>query len=271
MQPLPEMIDSTLEVNDRVATLTLARDDLRNALTGTALVDDIVRAAEWLNTGDDVSVMILTGKGSAFSSGGNIKEMQSRQGIFAGSAADIEKSYRLGIQRMTLAMDKVEVPIIAAVNGPAIGAGFDLACMCDLRLASNKAVVGETFINLGIIPGDGGAWYLQRLVGYQRAAEMTMSGRLVKADEALSLGLFLEIVEPEHLLTRAVEMARQLADKPPLALRLTKRLLRMARDRDLNDVLQASASFQGMLHQTEDHQEAVSAFLEKRPGCFCGR
>ena len=271
MQPLPEMIDSTFEVADRVAVLTLNRNDLRNALTGTALVNDIVTAVEWVNACKEVSVMILTGAGSAFSAGGNIQEMKSRKGIFAGSAIDIEQSYRQGIQSMTVAMEKLEVPVIAAVNGPAVGAGFDLACMCDLRLASSRAVVGETFINLGLIPGDGGSWYLQRLVGYQRAAELTLSGRLVKAEEALSLGLFLEVVEPEQLMDRARELALQLAVKPPQAIRLTKRLLHFARSRELDDVLRLSASFQGMLHQTEDHLEAVNAFLEKRTGRFCGQ
>lgn len=271
MQPLPEMIDSTFEVADRVAILTLNRNDLRNALTGTGLVNDIINAVTWVNGCADVSVMVLTGAGSAFSAGGNVKEMQARQGIFAGSALEIEGNYRQGIQRMTLAMDQVEVPVIAAVNGPAIGAGFDLACMCDLRLASGNAVIGETFVNLGIIPGDGGAWFLQRLVGYQRAAELTLSGRLVKAEEALAMGLFLEIVEPDELMTRARELALQIASKPPLAVRLTKRLLRMARCHELDDVLQMSATFQGCLHQTEDHMEAVTAFLEKRSGHFCGR
>lgn len=267
----PNLTDSSLEVTGRVALLTFNRDDVRNALTGTALVDEIVAVVDWINSSDEISVLVLTGAGSAFSAGGNIKDMQTRQGIFAGSAPEIERSYRQGIQSMTLALDKIEVPMIAAVNGPAIGAGFDLACMCDLRLGSSSAVIGETFINLGIIPGDGGAWYLQRLVGYQRAAELTLSGRLVKADEALMLGLFLEIVEPKQLMVRAMEMAGQLATKPPLAIRMTKRLLRLARGGELQDVLRASAAYQAMLHQTDDHREAISAFLEKRTGHFSGR
>lgn len=271
MNRLPDLVDATLEVDGRIAVLTMNRNDVRNALTGTALVADLVAAAEWANACQDVSVMILTGAGAAFSAGGNVKEMQARQGIFAGSALDIENHYRCGIQRMTLAMAQLEIPVIAAVNGPAIGAGFDLACMCDLRVASTAAVIGETFINLGIIPGDGGAWYLQRLVGYQRAAELIFSGRLVQAEEALQLGLFLEVVTPEHLLLRSRELAAQIAAKPPLALRMAKRLLRLAGNRDLEDVLQASAAFQGMLHHTEDHQEAVAAFLEKRSGRYHGR
>lgn len=271
MQPMPELTDATFTVADRVAVLTLNRDDLRNALTGTALVDDIVRAVTWVNGCMEISVLIVTGAGAAFSAGGNVKEMQSRQGLFAGSALAIETAYRQGIQRMTLAMDQVEVPVIAAVNGPAIGAGFDLACMCDLRLASSSAVVGETFVNLGIIPGDGGAWYLQRLVGYQRAAELTLSGRLVEAAEALSLGIFLEVVAAEQLMKRCRELALQVAAKPPQAVRLTKRLLRLARSHGLAEVLQMSAALQGMLHHTEDHLEAVNAFLAKRPGHFSGR
>jgi enoyl-CoA hydratase/carnithine racemase len=268
---LPEMTDAQLDIEERIAVLTLNRDDLRNALTGTSLVDDIVNAVTWVNACEEVSVMILTGAGSAFSAGGNIKEMRDRQGIFAGSVEEIEANYRQGIQRMTQAMDGAGVPLIAAVNGPAIGAGFDLACMCDLRLASSNAVVGETFVNLGIIPGDGGAWYLQRLVGYQRAAELTLTGRLVKAEEALAMGLFLEIVTPEQLMPRARALASQIASKPPLATRLTKRLLRMARSHELDDVLNASAAFQGRLHHTEDHKEAITAFLEKRSGRYHGR
>jgi enoyl-CoA hydratase/carnithine racemase len=258
---LPELTDSSLELSDRVATLTFQRDDVRNAITGTALVDDIIRTIGWSNSCKDVSVLILTGAGSAFSSGGNVRDMDEKQGMFAGSVAEIEEGYRRGIQQMSLALQKAEIPLIAAVNGPAIGAGLDLACMCDLRIASSRAKVGETFINLGLIPGDGGAWFLQRLIGYQRAAEMTLTGRLVDAREALELGLFLEVVEPDGLLPRAQSLAAEIAAKPPQALRLTKRLLKQAQRTELPDFLDLCASFQGMLHHTEEHATAVSNFL----------
>jgi enoyl-CoA hydratase/carnithine racemase len=268
---LPELSDSRLEVTGRIATLTFQRDDVRNALTGTAIVEDILQTVSWAENEKKVSVLILTGEGSAFSSGGNVKEMQDREGTFAGSVIEIQEQYRRGIQRLPLALHGTEIPLIAAVNGPAIGAGVDLACMCDLRIASSKALVGETFINLGIIPGDGGAWLLQRLVGYQRAAEMTLTGRLLKADEALQLGLFLEVVEPEELLGRAHELAARIADKPPQAVRLTKRLMKLAQRIELPDFLELCASFQAMAHHTADHREAVSAFLEKRSGSYSGR
>jgi enoyl-CoA hydratase/carnithine racemase len=268
---VPKLRESLMEVDGRVAVLTFQRDDVRNALTGTALVDDLLKTVAWADREKGVSVLIITGDGAAFSSGGNVKEMQERSGIFAGPAIEIQEQYRRGIQQIPLALHKAEIPLIAAVNGPAIGAGFDLACMCDLRIASSRALVGETFVNLGIIPGDGGAWFLQRLVGYQRAAELTLTGRLVKAEEALQLGIFLEVVTPEKLMTQARELADRIAGKPPQAVRLTKRLMKLAQRSELPDFLETCASFQALAHHTADHQEAVNAFLEKRDGCYSGQ
>lgn len=268
---LPDLVDSSLELSGRVALLTLRRNDVRNALTGTGLVDDILLTLDWANRTPEVSVLILTGEGSAFSSGGNVHEMVERRGLFAGSIPEIQDQYRRGIQRIPLAMERSEVLLIAAVNGPAIGAGFDLACMCDLRLGSTSAVVGETFIRLGIIPGDGGAWFLQRLVGYQRAAELTFTGRLVKAEEALALGIFLEVMAPEELLPRARALGAEVAAAAPHAVRLTKRLMKHAQRGELSGFLDLCACFQGMAHHTEDHAEAIRAFLDKRDPVFSGR
>jgi len=267
---LPKLTDSSLDLTGRVAVLTFRRDDLRNALTGTALIDDILRTVRWADGEPGVSVLVITGDGAAFSSGGNIKEMQDRAGIFAGSTYEIQEQYRRGIQQIPLALHKAEIPLIAAINGPAVGAGFDLACMCDLRIASKRALMGETFINLGIIPGDGGGWFLQRLIGYQRAAELTFTGRMLTADEALQMGIVLDVVEPAELLPRAMELAGKIAAKPPQALRLTKRMMKLAQRSDLPDFLDLCASFQAMAHHTDDHQEAVLAFIEKRDGQYSG-
>ena len=261
---LPSLTDATLDVQEGVATLTFQRDDVRNALTGTALAEDIVRTSEWVNGNDDVSVLVLTGAGSAFSAGGNVKEMEERRGIFSGAPFEIQERYRRGIQQISLALHRTEIPTIAAINGPAIGAGCDLACMCDLRIASTRAVLGETFVNLGIISGDGGSWFLQRLIGYQRAAELTFTGRLLSAEEAFALGLTLETVEADDLLPRTRDLASRIAAQPAPALRMSKRLLKASQRLDLPDFLDLCASFQATAHHTDAHDEALKAFLQAR-------
>jgi enoyl-CoA hydratase/carnithine racemase len=262
---------SRLEVADRIARLTLDRDDVRNELTGTGLAGEITAVARWVNEEPEVSVLVITGSGRAFSAGGNIKDMRARKGAFAGDVHELQDTYRRGIQQMTLAMHAVEVPAIAAVNGAAIGAGLDLACMCDIRIAASGAKLGETFANLGLVPGDGGAWFLQRIVGYQAAALLTFTGRVIDADEALRIGLVTEVVASELLLQRAGALAAEIAAKPPRAIRLTKRVLKSARQMELAEVLELSALFQGMSHVSADHLEAVDAFLEKRAPTFSGR
>ncbi len=260
---VPALTDATLTLENRVATLTLQRDDVRNALTGTALADDLVTTAAWVNRCPEVSVLLITGAGSAFSAGGNVHDMAARRGDFAGDVAELEQRYRQGIQRIPLALEQVEVPIIAAVNGSAVGAGFDLANMADLRIAARSARFGETFLNLGIIPGDGGAWFLQRLIGYQQAFELTVTGRLIDAQEALRLGIVLEVVDDVELMPRARALARQIAAQPPRALRMTKRLMKIAQRTSLKDFLDLCAAFQGICHQEPEHLDAVLGLLEK--------
>ncbi|MFO7993370.1 MAG: enoyl-CoA hydratase-related protein [Marinobacter sp.] len=262
MATVPKLTDALLTLESRVATLTLNRHDLRNALTGSNLIEDIVTTAEWVNQCDEVSVMVITGSGSAFSAGGNIRDMATRSGDFAGDVAECADRYRKGIQRIPLALQAVEVPIIAAVNGPAIGAGFDLANMADIRIASESAKFGETFLNLGIIPGDGGAWFMQRLIGYQRAFELTLTGRIIDANEARELGIVLEVVPADELLAAANAMANRIASQPPKATRLTKRLMTIAPRMELKDFLDVCANFQGMCHNEPEHLEAVHRMLE---------
>ena len=268
MTDMPTLTDATLTLENGVATFTMNRDDVRNALTGTALVDDFLKAADWINRTSEVSVLIITGAGKAFSAGGNIHDMAKQTGDFGGTVAELEDRYRHGIQRLPKAIHTLEVPVIAAVNGSAVGAGFDLANMADMRIAANSARFGETFLNLGIIPGDGGAWFLQRLVGYQRACELTFSGRMVDAQEALAIGLVLEVVPDEDLLPRAQALASHIAQQPPKATRLTKRLMKLAQRTELPDFLDICAAFQGICHHEPDHLAAVQRLLEsmKRKG-----
>lgn len=262
MACLPQLTDALLTLENGVAVLTLNRHDLRNALTGSHLIDDIVTTAEWVNHCHDVSVLVIIGAGSAFSAGGNIRDMANRSGDFAGNPAECAERYRKGIQRIPLAMQAVEVPVIAAVNGPAIGAGFDLANMADIRIAADSAKFGETFLNLGIIPGDGGAWFMQRLIGYQRAFELTLTGRIVDAVEAKKLGIVMDVVPVDELMPVALKMASKMASQPPKATRLTKRLMKMAQRTELKDFLDICACFQGMSHNEPEHLDAVNRMLE---------
>ncbi|MBI4206460.1 MAG: enoyl-CoA hydratase/isomerase family protein [Betaproteobacteria bacterium] len=264
----PRLTDAALAVEGRVALLTFKRDDVRNALTSTELVDDIPNAIAWANANPEISVLIMTGEGSAFSAGGNIKTMGERA---KAPPHVLQQNYKRGIQRIPFALEAAEIPVIAAVNGPAIGAGFDLANMCDIRIGSTNAQFGETFVNLGIVPGDGGAWFLQRLLGYQRAADLVFTGRIVKAEEAKEIGILLEVTTPEELLPRALEIAGKIAAKPPLAVRYNKRLMKLAQRQGLEEHLDVCAAYQAICHKTEDHAEALAAFFEKRAGKFHGK
>jgi enoyl-CoA hydratase/carnithine racemase len=261
----------TLEVADRVAVLTLSRPDVRNVISHEAMVAEIERACAHVNRDRDISCLVVTGSGTVFSAGGNVKDMADRSDMFGGSPAQIFWGYRQGIQRIPRAVDAVEVPTICAVNGPAIGAGCDLALMCDLRIASEAAAFGETFVNLGIVPGDGGAYFLPRAVGAQKAAEMIFTGRVVSAAEALESGLVLRVVPAADLMRVTMELAAAIASKPPITVRLAKLLYRQGlRAANLGDFLDLSAAFQALCHHTGDHQEAVRALLEKRPGRYAG-
>lgn len=268
---MSEYQDILLEINDRIAVLTLNMPESRNAISGQNTVEEIVDACQRVQNDDEVSVLVITGEGKSFSSGGNVKAMKERADEMGGPAVHLQERYRRGIQRIPLAIDALDIPVIGAINGHAIGAGCDLAMMCDIRIASSKAVFGETFINLGIIPGDGGSWFLTRQIGYQRAAELTFTGRIVEAAEALELGMVMKVVEPGQLMPSVMEMAGVIAAKPPRTLRLSKRILKQAARTSLSDFLDICAVTQSVVQTSEDHKEAMQAFFEKRPGEFKGR
>ena len=259
-----------LEQRGHVALLTLNRPDTRNALSGEAMFAAFEQTFAALNADLNVRVAILTGAGTAFCSGGNVAEMRDRTGMFGGSPEEIAQRYREGIQRIPRAFETLQVPIIAAVNGPAIGAGNDLACMCDLRIASTTARFAESFVKVGIIPGDGGCWLLPRVIGHARAAEMALTGDAIDAEEALRFGLVSRVVAPEALLDEAFRLAGRIAANPPQVLRWTRQLLQQARTGTLDEALNAAGRLQGQAHHTADHAEAVAAFFEKRAPRFTG-
>ena len=261
----------TVERQGRIAVLTMNRPEAMNAIGTLDDCDSIVDTFFALGNDRGVSAIVLTGSGRGFSSGGNIKGMQTRSGIGVLDQPDSTRAnYRRGVQRAVRAMLDCEIPMIAAINGHAIGLGLDLACLCDIRIAADSAKMAASFIKVGIVPGDGGAWTLQRIVGYSLAAELFLTGRTFDAAYARSIGLINRVVSADELMTAAIGIAGEIAANPPRALRLTKKLLREAQHGRAHDVLELSAAYQAIVHETKDHAEAVAAILDKRAPQFTG-
>jgi enoyl-CoA hydratase/carnithine racemase len=259
------------ENEGRIATVTFQRPESRNAIAEHDDCADLVAALERANADPEISALILTGAGSAFSAGGNLKNMRDRVGIGPQPVpADTRANYRRGIQKIPEAFMALEIATIAAINGHAIGLGLDLACLCDMRIAADDAKFASSFVKLGIVPGDGGAWILPRVIGYSKAAEMMLTGDTYSAVEAREMGLVGSICPPDQVMAEALKLAWRVAANPPRAVRLTKRLLREGQTARLPEVLQLSAAFQALAHETADHREALAAFFEKRPPVFTG-
>lgn len=259
-----------IDLQDGVCILTLNRPETRNPISDSDTIAALEDAVLMINRDHAIRAVVLTGAGSAFSSGGNVKHMQDREGMFGGTPAQLREGYRNGIQRIPRALYHCEVPTIAAVNGPAIGAGCDLALMCDLRIASDNARFSESFVKVGIIPGDGGAWLLPRAIGLSRACEMAFTGDAIDAATALAWGLVSHVVAPDQLMDAALALARRITVNPPDVLRMTKKLLREGQHSSLESLLELSAAMQALAHHTRDHQEAVDAMLARRAPVFTG-
>ncbi len=255
------------EQDGAVVTLTMNQPDIRNVLTGNTAAPEFVDACARITADNRVKAVIVTGAGPVFSSGGNVKDMRRFFDDDIAPAA-IRDWYRQGIQRITLSLYNLDVPTIAAVNGPAIGAGCDLACMCDIRIAAESASFAESFIRVGIVPGDGGAFLLPRAVGLSKAAEMSFTGDAIDASDALSCGLVSRVVPDAKLMDEARALAARIARNPGPTLRMTKRLLREGQHAKIDTLLEMSAGFQAIAHKTPQHKEAVMAFIEKRKPVF---
>jgi enoyl-CoA hydratase/carnithine racemase len=249
------------EQHGGVVTLTLNDPETRNALSSKSQWQAIVSAIDRVAADMAARCVILTGAGSAFCAGGNVKDMKNKSGIAGGDGNTIREGYRSGIQQIPLAFARLDVPVIAAVNGPAIGAGCDLACMADIRIASEKAKFAESFVKLGIIPGDGGAWLLPRVVGYAKAAELTFTGETIDAQAALACGLVSRVVPADQLMAEARALAERIAANSGAALRMAKRLLREGQHTRIDTLLELSAAMQALAHQTPEHAAAIDAFL----------
>jgi len=260
----------TLEKRGHVAILTLNRPESLNALGAPGDGDAVAATCEEVNADPEVRCVVLTGAGRAFSAGGDVKAMKAREGAFAGNGVSIRDGYRRNIHRIVRSIYGLEVPAIAAVNGAAIGLGCDVACMTDIRICAENARFGVTFLKLGLIPGDGGAWLLPRTIGMSRAAEMLFTGDVIDAATAVAWGLVSRAVPAESLLDEAIALANRIAAQPPHALRLAKSLLRQGQSASYDTIMEMSAAAQAISHLTEDHMEGVDAILEKREAVFKG-
>ena len=260
----------TTEKRGHVAILTLNRPDAMNALGMPGDGDQIQAVCEEINGDQDVRCVVLTGAGRAFSAGGDVKAMKAREGAFGGSGVAIRDGYRRNIHRVVKSIYGLEVPSIAAINGAAIGLGMDVACMTDIRLAADTAKMGVTFLKLGLIPGDGGAWLLPRTIGMSRAAEMLFTGDVIDAQTAAAWGLISRVVPAAELMDAAIALAEKIALQPPHALRMAKTLLKQGQTASYETLMEMSAAAQAIAHLTEDHMEGVDAILEKRAPVFKG-
>ena len=252
-------------VKHEVATITLNRPEARNAFSPDMITlwREFLKEARADNT---VHVIIITGKGDTFCSGGDIREM----------AEGKLKSWNMknylweGVHRIVLTMEDLDKPVIAAINGAAMGAGLDMALMCDLRVCSDKAKLAESYIMMGLVPGDGGAYFLPRVVGVPKALELLLTGDPIGADEALKIGLVNKVVPHERLMEEAAALAEKIASRPPLAIRMMKRAVYQGLASSLRAHLDYVSSQLALLSETKDHQEAARSFLEKRKPVFKG-
>jgi enoyl-CoA hydratase/carnithine racemase len=256
------------ETKDGIATLTLNRPDRLNALGGS-LREDLLDAITRTAADPEVRVMVITGAGKGFCAGGDVKAMnEAKEGRRERPLLEKVAPNR---DRTLLAMRDAPQPIIAAINGAAAGAGMNLALGCDIRIASTAAKFAQAFVRRGLHPDWGGTYFLPRVVGLAKAAELIFTGDVIDAAEALRLGLVSQVVEPEALLPTVYDLARRIAAGPPIAIRLAKRALHHNVDADLRSALEFETFAQNVCFETEDAREGIRAFVEKRPPVFRGR
>jgi enoyl-CoA hydratase/carnithine racemase len=258
--------DLLFDVDDGIATLTLNRPDKLNAFTGEML-HGLVAALDDCEQRDDVAAVILTGAGRGFCSGGDISAM----GEGADSRPHVTKSRIWNeIQAFPKRAARFEKPLIAAVNGAAVGGGMDLALACDIRLAGESARFAETYAKIGLAPGGGGAYFLPRIVGTARALELLWTAEFIGAEEALGIGLVNHVHPDATLLEEATGLARRIASMPPLSIRLIKRAVYQSANSDMATAFDLISSHIAVARAGHDHAEAIQAFQEKRDGNYKG-
>ena len=254
------------ESDGQIATITLNRPEAKNAFS-PEMITLWRESLEKAGADDSIRVIVVTGKGDTFCSGGDIKDMAEGRLV----SWDMKRFLWDGVHRIALTLEDLDKPVIAAINGYAMGAGFDMALMCDLRVTSDRARLSESYINMGLIPGDGGAFFLPRLVGTSKALELLLTGHVMTAEEALGLGIVNRVVPHDRLMEETLKLASVIAGKPPLAVRMMKRAVYQGLTSTLRAHLDYISSQESLLSETGDHREAARAFLEKRKPVFRGK
>ncbi len=261
--------DLIIEKKETVVWITLNRPKFSNSFSDEMIVNlcRVLREADW---DENIRTIVITGEGKSFCAGGDVKAMEERTGMFAGESEELRQRHTKGIQQIPLTIESLQTPLVAMVNGAAIGAGCDLACMCDIRIGCQHARFGETFVKLALVPGDGGAFFLQRVIGYAKAMELSLTGRIIDPEEALKLGLLNQLVDQDDLRETTEKMVNAITANSPVAVAMIKKAIRNARTAEINGHLDLVAAFQGITQRTGDHAEGVRALKEKRQPNFKG-
>jgi enoyl-CoA hydratase/carnithine racemase len=252
-----------LRVDGSIAVLTLNDRPRRNAMS-LEMMDALWLAREEIEAHAEIRVVIITGTGDSFSAGGNVRDMVDRKGIF--DSEDPAWARDINLQRVhqiPRAIYGISAPTIAAVNGHAIGGGCDLALMCDIRIAAESAKFSESFLRVGLLPGDGGAWFLPRVVGPARAMEMALTCEVLDANKAERVGLVSRVVPDDQLMSAALDIAQSIAKQPPNAAKMTKQLMRFGAEAGLDETLQMTAAMQGIAQTSDEHREAAQRLARR--------
>jgi enoyl-CoA hydratase/carnithine racemase len=260
------MSDLLYEVKDRIATITLNRPDKLNAFT-SSMIDAWARTLGEAQADDHVHVVIVTGAGRAFCAGGDV----GRMGEGAPSALEHKNQLWEHIHRIPKQLEQMDKPVLAMVNGVAVGAGMGMCLMCDVRVASEEARFSTGYVKVGLVPGDGDTYFLPRLVGPAKALELLWTADFIDAAEALRLGIVNRVVPSAELREATYTLARQIAEGPQIPIRMIKRLVYQSLRLDLRTHLDLVSSHMAIARQTADHAEGVSAFKDKRSPRFQGR
>jgi 2-(1,2-epoxy-1,2-dihydrophenyl)acetyl-CoA isomerase len=247
-------------VTDGIARITLNRPERMNAFT-FEMIDAWTAALQQCRTDDAIKVVLLTGAGNAFCSGGDIVEMGDR---LQHTPEQRKNELFNRIERIPLALEDLDKPVIAAVNGVATGAGMDMALMCDIRYAAQSARFAETYIKVGLVPGAGGAHFLPRLVGVSKALELFLTGDFLDADEALRLGLVNKVFPDDKLIEEVEKIARRMVRAPALTLRMTKRAIYQGMRNDLRTNLDLISSHYAVITASQEHKDLVNKFIAER-------